>query len=83
MADLERWIDEARDLGVVAVDTETSSLNAMRAALIGVSLATRAGRACYIPLAHRVPEVQGDLDLAGPAEADGPKQIPFAAATAA
>ena len=72
MADLERWIDEARDLGVVAVDTETSSLNAMRAALIGVSLATRAGRACYIPLAHRAPELQGDLDLAGPAEADGP-----------
>ena len=83
MADLERWIDEARDLGVVAVDTETSSLNAMRAALIGVSLATRAGRACYIPLAHRAPEVQGDLDLAGPAEVDGPKQVPFAAATAA
>ena len=83
MADLERWIDEARNLGVVAVDTETSSLNAMRAALIGVSLATRAGRACYIPLAHRTPGVQGDLDLAGPAEVDGPKQIPFAAATAA
>ena len=83
MADLERWIDEARDLGVVAVDTETSSLNAMRAALIGVSLATRAGRACYIPLAHRAPEAQGDFDLASPAEADRPKQIPFAAATAA
>ena len=83
MADLERWIDEARQLGVVAVDTETSSLNAMRAALIGVSLATRAGRACYIPLAHRAPEVQGDLNLAGPAEADGPKQMSFAAATTA
>ena len=83
MADLQRWIDEARHMGVVAVDTETSSLNAMRAALIGVSLATRAGRACYIPLAHRAPEVQGDLDLAGPTAVDGPKQIPFAAATAA
>ncbi|MGB1008052.1 MAG: 5'-3' exonuclease H3TH domain-containing protein, partial [Thalassobaculaceae bacterium] len=83
MADLHLWIDEARQLGVVAVDTETSSLNAMRAALIGVSLATRAGRACYIPLAHRAPQTQGDLDLAGPAAADGPKQIPFAAATAA
>ena len=35
-----------------------------------------AGRACYIPLAHRAPEVQGDLDLAGPTAVDGPKQIP-------
>ena len=49
---LKSWIAEARERGVVAVDTETDSLNAMRANLVGVSLATRAGRACYIPLGH-------------------------------
>jgi DNA polymerase-1 len=46
------WIDEARRLGVVAFDTETTSLNACAARLVGFSLATRPGKACYVPLAH-------------------------------
>ena len=37
----------------LAVDTETTGLDAMTADLVGVSLATAPGRACYIPLAHR------------------------------
>ncbi|MEM6490565.1 MAG: DNA polymerase I, partial [Pseudomonadota bacterium] len=49
---LADWVDRARDAGVVAVDTETSSLDAMRAELVGVSLAVAPGEACYIPLAH-------------------------------
>ena len=49
---LKSWIAEARQRGVVAVDTETDSLNAIRANLVGVSLATQVGRACYIPLGH-------------------------------
>ena len=49
---LKKWIGEARERGVVAVDTETDSLNAIRANLVGVSLATQVGRACYIPLGH-------------------------------
>ena len=49
---LKDWIAEAHERGVVAVDTETDSLNAMRANLVGVSLATQAGRACYVPLGH-------------------------------
>jgi DNA polymerase-1 len=49
---LQAWVDEARERGIVAVDTETDSLNAMRANLVGVSMATRAGRACYVPLGH-------------------------------
>ncbi|WDI33120.1 DNA polymerase I [Hyphococcus flavus] len=49
---LQGWVDEARERGIVAFDTETDSLNAMRANLVGVSMATRAGRACYIPLGH-------------------------------
>jgi DNA polymerase-1 len=49
---LDRWIDEAQAAGRVAVDTETDSIDPVRARLVGVSLATAPGRACYIPLAH-------------------------------
>jgi len=57
---LDAWVAEATDLGYVAVDTETTSLDAMQCDLVGVSLAIRPGRACYIPLQHK----QGD-DLLG------------------
>ncbi|WP_114966734.1 DNA polymerase I [Alkalilacustris brevis] len=52
-AALERWIDEIDAIGLVAVDTETTGLDEMRADLVGISLAVAPGRACYIPLAHR------------------------------
>ncbi|MEX2649575.1 MAG: DNA polymerase I [Alphaproteobacteria bacterium] len=52
-AALLRWIAEARRQGYVAVDTETTSLDATRAELVGVSLALAPGRACYVPVAHR------------------------------
>ena len=52
IAVLHRWIADARHLGVVAVDTETTGLDATRAELVGISLALAPGRACYIPLAH-------------------------------
>ncbi|OJY65919.1 MAG: DNA polymerase I [Rhodospirillales bacterium 70-18] len=51
-AALAEWIAEASRAGVVAVDTETDGLDAMRANLVGLSLATAAGRACYVPLRH-------------------------------
>jgi DNA polymerase-1 len=50
---LEAWIAQAQALGVVAVDTETDSLDSMESGLVGISLSTGPGRACYIPLAHR------------------------------
>ena len=50
--DLKRWVEQAYKRGVVSIDTETDSLNAMRASLVGVSLATAPGKACYIPLGH-------------------------------
>ncbi|MEW5423510.1 DNA polymerase I [Amorphus sp. 3PC139-8] len=53
LEDLDRWIAEAREVGVVAVDTETTSLSAMACDLVGVSLATAPGKACYIPLGHK------------------------------
>ena len=39
--------------GHVAVDTETTGLNEMRADLVGVCLCVEAGEACYVPLTHR------------------------------
>jgi DNA polymerase I len=49
---LDTWIAEATLAGVIAVDTETDALDSVQAGLVGVSLATAPGRACYIPLAH-------------------------------
>jgi DNA polymerase-1 len=53
VAALEVWIDRIRDRGYVAVDTETTSLDEMRAELVGISLSVEAGKACYIPLTHK------------------------------
>ncbi len=50
---LKTWIASAYDRGYIAVDTETDSLDAMQASLVGVSLATAPGKACYIPLGHK------------------------------
>ncbi|MEL6238515.1 MAG: DNA polymerase I, partial [Pseudomonadota bacterium] len=49
---LDEWIARACAAQLVAVDTETSSLDAMQAELVGVSLALGPNDACYIPLAH-------------------------------
>jgi DNA polymerase-1 len=51
-ARLAAWIAEAREIGRVAFDTETTSLDAMRADLVGFSLAIVPGRACYVPIGH-------------------------------
>ena len=60
-AALAAWIEAARAAGTVAVDTETTSLDTMRAHLVGVSLSIEPGRACYIPLAHVAPGGGPDL----------------------
>ncbi len=65
---LDRWIAEAQAAGVIAVDTETDALDSIAAGLVGISLATAPGRACYIPLAH------GSSDMF----AENPAQIPLA-----
>ncbi|MEI6418783.1 MAG: DNA polymerase I [Sphingomonadales bacterium] len=49
---LDWWIAESFRLGAVAVDTETTSTDQMRADLVGISLGLAPGKACYIPLAH-------------------------------
>ncbi|MFN0192804.1 MAG: DNA polymerase I [Aestuariivirga sp.] len=52
-AELDRWIAEAMEQGFVSVDTETDSLDAMQANLVGISLSVTPGRGCYIPLGHK------------------------------
>jgi DNA polymerase-1 len=73
MGTLQQWIDRAMALRVVAVDTETSALDAMQADLVGISLGLGPNDACYIPLAH------GGHDLLS----EKPRQIDRDAALAA
>ncbi|MGZ8349667.1 MAG: DNA polymerase I [Allosphingosinicella sp.] len=49
---LDRWITEAYEQGRLAIDTETNGRDCVTAKLVGISLATECGRACYIPLEH-------------------------------
>ncbi len=81
IATLDRWIADARETGLVAFDTETNSLDAMQADLVGFSLALsdsrdtgRPGtiRAAYVPLGHR----SGSDDLFGGNDL-APNQIPM------
>jgi DNA polymerase I len=72
---LQTWLDRIYARGYVAIDTETTSLDEMRAELVGISLCVHAGQACYIPLGHK----QGGGDLFGSSDlvAD---QLPIARA---
>ena len=74
---LQAWIVEAQAAGVVGLDTETDSLDALRAELVGFSLATAPGRACYVPLRHRAAEAaaQGTLDASAPEPVAALQQI--------
>ncbi|MFM5893241.1 MAG: DNA polymerase I [Novosphingobium sp.] len=71
-AALQGWVNRAMAARLVAVDTETTALDAMRADLAGVSLSLGAGDACYIPLGH------GGSDMF----AETPQQVPIAEALA-
>ena len=51
--EIDEWINEAEESGELAIDTETSSLDAHQADLVGISLSTRIGKACYIPIGHK------------------------------
>jgi len=74
---LKAWIERARDQGFVAIDTETTSLDPMQAALCGFSLALAANEACYVPLSHR----QGGDGSGGLFQGEvAPDQIPERAA---
>ncbi len=50
---LKSWIADVYQTGILAIDTETTGLHIRKAKIVGISLATAIGRACYIPLNHR------------------------------
>lgn len=60
---LEKWLKKIESSALTAVDTETTSLDAFAAELVGISLSVKPGEACYIPVAHRNGEMQLDRDL--------------------
>ncbi len=67
---LKIWLDEAVQEGVLAIDTETTSLTPAKAKLVGISITSKIGKAAYIPLAH----VQ-ETDLFGDASVDATPQM--------
>jgi DNA polymerase-1 len=56
------WLSRISAADVVALDTETTSINYMQARLVGISLAVKTGEAAYIPLAHDYPGAPPQLD---------------------
>ena len=60
---LDGWLEQLAKAGEFAFDTETDSLDYMRARIVGVSFAVEPGRAAYVPLAHRDPDAPVQLDL--------------------
>ena len=70
-ARLDEWLAAVREKGRLAIDTETTSLDAMQAEIVGISLAVEPGLAAYIPIAH----VTGVQDMFGGGRA--PDQLPL------
>ncbi len=62
-AQLQEWVDRLRQADLVSFDTETDALDAMRARLVGISLAVEPGRAAYVPLGHDYPGAPAQLPL--------------------
>ncbi len=61
--DLARWMERLEKAELIAFDTETTSLDAMNASLVGISFAVTAGQAAYLPFAHTYPGVVKQLPL--------------------
>ena len=60
---LDKWIKILEEKTVIAVDTETSSLNPLEAKLVGVSFSYAPNKACYIPLAHKEKSLKKEIVL--------------------
>jgi DNA polymerase-1 len=60
--DLEAWLERLKASELFAFDTETTSLDYMRARIVGVSFAAEPGRAAYVPLAHEDMDCPHQLD---------------------
>ena len=62
MSGLDALIGDLESAGLIAFDTETTSLDPMQAELVGLSFSTRAGQAAYLPVGHDYPGVEPQLD---------------------
>jgi DNA polymerase I len=69
---LEAWIERLKAADLIAVDTETTSVNYMEAELVGLSFAVQSGEAAYVPVAHRHPGAPDQLSLSHVLEAMRP-----------
>ena len=67
---LQSWVDDAYQTGILAIDTETTSLTPAKADLVGISIASTVGKAAYIPLGHAQ-----EIDLFGAASDDDTPQM--------
>ena len=57
LEDIDNWLKDAEEKGELCIDTETTSLDPHLAELVGISLSTDIGKACYIPLKHNGKDV--------------------------
>ena len=73
---LKAWVLRARDVGVVAIDTETTGPDPITAQLCGFSLAIGDNEACYVPVGHRDGDTKGGKDLFAAEAQLSPNQIP-------
>lgn len=60
-AALKEWIAKIETSHFMAIDTETTGLDALVADIVGISLSVKSGEACYIPLNHVSGEIKADL----------------------
>ncbi|WP_374672353.1 DNA polymerase I [Acidovorax temperans] len=62
-ADFDQWLERLRQAPLTAIDTETDSLDEMRAQIVGISFSVQPGEAAYIPLRHEGPDAPAQLPL--------------------
>ncbi|HUA26141.1 MAG TPA: DNA polymerase I [Steroidobacteraceae bacterium] len=67
--DLERWLAKLRDAELIVIDTETTSLDYMRADIVGLSFCVEPGTAAYLPMTHDYAGAPPQLDRARALEA--------------
>ncbi|HHA2978886.1 TPA: DNA polymerase I [Stenotrophomonas maltophilia] len=60
---LQAWVERLQQADLISFDTETDALDAMRARLVGISLAVEPGRAAYIPVGHDYPGAPAQLPM--------------------